>query len=212
MKNYREFLSSKDETWRQAIDRYLRFIDADMKGYFDKDYSYRFADNPSYIYHRTEKVSHAVISAFTDNTKVNVPPDLSDLLCIHGAFNVGDGLFEIFGRQDQLFMTLNQVLERFGHSDFIDKIGIGMQKSLNGFYFFFGVSFPNSDETGFLFFSKSGYFGKMLYSSINPDIMLKKVLPSMFNGSIEKFTLDSLISSQMDRVIINALTVRGYID
>lgn len=214
MKNYKSFLASKNENWQQALLRYNAFRDAEMKDYFSiKDYSYHFNNNKSYDLHFREKISPALIADFEIRTGINVPDNLTDMLCIHGGFTIGEGLIDIFGGYDQsVFPNLEQVLVKFGYDDFIGKIGSGMLKSLNGFYFFFGVSFPESDEMSFLYFSKAGNFGKMIFAPQNQSLVLDKVLPAMFNGSAEKFTLDGIISNQVDRVIVNALTVKGYID
>lgn len=214
MEDYRIFLGQKNETWQQAIDRFLKFREAEMKSYFSKkEYRYRFAENHAYAYHLTGKVSKHYISGFEMRDGIGVPDELIELVCNHGAFKIGDSIFEIFSeKEEEAIMTLPQVLTKYGYSSFIDKIGSGMLKSLSGFYFFFGVSFPESDEMSFLYFSKAGTFGKMLFSPNNPALVLQKVLPAMFNGSADKYTLDSLISNQIDRVVVNALTVKGYID
>lgn len=214
MKDYKIFLTQKNETWQQALDRFARFCDADMKDYFlHKDYSYRFADNKAYLYRPEGKVSPECIAEFTEKYNVKVPPELVDLMCNHGAFCIGDGLLDVFDDIGaDTILTLPQVLSLYGHSDFIDKIGPGMLKSLSGYYFFFGAGFTRSEEPSFLYFNKAGNFGKMLFAAGNEGLVLHKVLPSMFNGSIDKYTLDELISSMIDRVVINALTVRGYIE
>lgn len=214
MKNYRTLLTQKNETWKQALERYHRFCEADMKEYFEhKDYSYRFADNKAYTYYPMGKVSKGCIEDFVARYNVKVPQSLVDLMCDHGVFRIGDSLVEVFDDIGlDTILTLPRILSLYGHDKFIDLISPGMLKSLTGYYYFFGVSFPQSPEIGFLYFTKSGVFGKMLFAPDNKELVLQKVLPSMFNGSIEKFTLDSLISSQIDRVIINALMVRGYIE
>ncbi len=213
MLDYKIFLGTKSETWQQAIARFEKFSEAEMKDYFStKDYSYRFLDNKSYSFHSTGKVSTSYINDFEESRLVTVPDELSDLLSNHGTFTIGDSLLEIFGgNRSEVILTLPQILTKYGHADFIGQIGEGMLKSLSGFYFFFGVSFAESDEMSFLYFSKAGIFGKMLFAPNNPSLVLQKVLPTMFNGSIDKYTLDNLISSQIDRIIINALTVKGYI-
>ncbi|PXV69227.1 hypothetical protein CLV62_101496 [Dysgonomonas alginatilytica] len=214
MEDYRIFLGTKNETWQQALDRFLRFREAEMKNYFSKkDYSYHFSENKAYSYHPTGKVSKHYPSGFEERHAVGVPDALVDFLCSHGGFKIGDSLFEIYGEKEaEPIKTLPEILTKYGYESFLDKIGAGMLRSLSGFYFFFGVSFPESDEMTFLYFSKAGSFGKMLFSPDNPALVLQKVLPSMFNGSIDKYTLDSLISNQVDRVVVNALTVKGYID
>ncbi len=214
MEDYRIFLGTKNETWQQAIARYKKFREAEMNDFFvKKDYPYRFADNKAYTFRLTNKVSTHYIAEFKMKKEVNVPDDLIDLLCDHGAFTIGDSLFAIFGgNKSEVILTLPQTLAAYGHGSFVDQIGTGILNSLSRFYFFFGVSFPESDEMSFLYFSKAGHFGKMLFSADNPSLVLQKVLPSMFNGSVDKYSLDSLISSQIDRVVINALTVKGYID
>lgn len=212
MKDYKIFLTQKNETWKQALERYKSFLAADMKGYFDKDYDYRFGSNSAYTYRETGVLKKDDIEEFSFQNQINVPSELVQLMCNHGTFKIGEGILEIFNKSIDSFMTLSDVMEEYSYKDIQEQIGPGMLKSMNGFYRFFGVSFPQSDETSFLFFDKSGSFGKMHLFRKNPDMALKKILPSMFNGSIEKFTLDSLISNQIDRVIINALMVRGYID
>ncbi len=213
MKNYNTFLASKNENWQESLLRYASFCDAEMLEYFSlKDYSYHFRDNKSYNLHFHEKISPALIADFEIRTAINVPDNLTDMLCIHGGFSIGEGLMDIFGGYDQaVFPNLEQVLLKFGYDDFVNKIGSGMLKSLKGFYFFFGVSFPQSDEMSFLYFSKAGNFGKMIFAPQNEALVLNKILPAMFNGSAEKFTLDGLLNNQMDRVIINALKGEGDI-
>lgn len=214
MKNYKAFFAPKNETWQQAIARYNVFRDAEMLDYFSvKDYSYHFKDNRAYDLAFSGKVSPAVIADFEIRTGINVPDSLTDMLCLQGGFRIGQGLLDIFGGNDQsVFPNLEQVLVEYGYENFVSEIGSGMLKSLNSFYFFWGVSFPESDEMSFLYFSKAGNFGKMLFAPDNRDLVLNKVLPAMFNGSAEKFSLDGILSNQIDRVIINALTVKGYID
>ncbi|SHG13685.1 hypothetical protein [Dysgonomonas macrotermitis] len=214
MKHYRTLLAPKNETWRAALERYTLFLETEMQEYFDtKDYSYHFRDNRSYDLNIQETVSPALIADFEIRTGINVPGSLTDMLCRHGGFSIGEGLIDIFGGYEQaVFPNLQQMLEKTGNSSFASEIPSGMLKSLNGFYYFFGISFPNSDEMAFLYFSKAGNFGKMLFAPDNKELVLKKILPAMFNGSAEKFTLDSLLSNQIDRVITNALTVKGYID
>ncbi len=214
MKDYKIFLTQKNETWQQAISRFQDFLETDMKDYFsNKEYSYRFADNKAYTYYQADKVSTQCIQDFMAKYNVNVPAGLTELLCDHGPFRIGNTLLEIY---DDIgidnILTLPQILSMYGHDNFINQISPGMLKSLSSFYFFFGVSFPHSEEMSFLYFNKAGNFGKMLFAPNNYALVLQKILPSMFNGSIDKYTLDSLISNQIDRVIINALTVRGYID
>ena len=213
MEDYRIFLGTKSETWQEAIVRFKKFREVEMKDYFSsKDYPYRFVDNRAYAYHSTGKVQASYIADFEKRREVTVPEELITLLSDHGPFTIGDNLLEIFGgNNEEVILTLPEILAKYGHAGFVDQIGGGMLRSLTGFYFFFGVSFPDSDEMSFLYFSKAGNFGKMLFAGNNPSLVLQKVLPSMFNGSIDKYTLDTLISGQIDRVIINALTVKGYI-
>lgn len=213
MKDYKVFLTQRNETWKQALERYSRFCEADMKEYFsNKDYSYRFSENRSYVYHPMKKVSEQAIKNFVALHKVNVPASLIDLMCEHGTFRIGNSLLEIYDDMgSDMIMTLSGMLRLYGYDKFIDLITPGMMKSLTGYYFFFGVSFPQSPEMTFLYFNKAGFFGEMLFAVDNKDLVLRKILPSMFNGSIDRFTLDSLIGRQIDRIIINALTVRGYI-
>lgn len=214
MEDYKIFLGSKSETWQQAIARFKKFREVEMKDYFStKDYAYRFMDNIAYSYHSTAKVPASYIADFEKRREVTVPEELISLLSDHGPFTIGDSLLEIFGgNHDEVILTLPEILAKYGHAGFVDQIGGGMLRSLTGFYFFFGVSFPDSDEMSFLYFSKSGNFGKMLFAANNPSLVLQKVLPAMFNGSADKYTLNTLISNQVDRVVINALTVKGYID
>lgn len=213
MKNYRNFFASKNETWKEAIVRYNAFREAEMLEYFStKDYSYHFRDNKAYDCHVSEKVSPALIADFEIRTGINVPDRLTDMLCLYGGLIIGNGLLDIFGGNDSaVFPNMEQMLNKFGYADFVNEIGSGMLKSLNGFYSFFGVGFPESDEIAFLYFSKAGNFGKMLFAPENRALVINKVLPAMFNGSADKFSLDSLFSNQIDRVIVNALTVKGYI-
>lgn len=214
MADYRTFLGTKGETWKQAIARFKKFREVEMTDYFStKNYPYRFIDNAAYSYHSTAKVSADYIADFEKRREVTIPEELVALLSDHGPFTIGDSLLEVFGgNHNEVILTLPQILTKYGHAGFVDQIGGGMLRSLTGFYFFFGVSFPDSDEMSFLYFSKAGNFGKMLFAANNPSLVLQKILPSMFNGSIDKYTLDTLISNQVDRVIVNALTVKGYID
>ncbi|MDH6354798.1 hypothetical protein M2132_001129 [Dysgonomonas sp. PH5-45] len=213
MKNYKTLLTQKGETWQEALTRYERFLKADMLQYFTvKDYSYTFSENEAYLLHQDGKVLTRFIRNFSEEHNINVPDNLTDLMCNYGTFTVGDSLLEIFNQADDTFMTLSEILQSYNYDSLLAEIGPGMLKSLNGFYFFFGISFPQTDQTSFLYFSKAGNFGIMHLSENNHEEALRKTLPSMFNGSIDKFTLDSLISNQIDRIIINALMVRGYID
>jgi hypothetical protein len=214
MLDYKLFFTLKNETWQQALDRYIMFCEADMKDYFlTKTYAYRFADNKAYTLHTPQAIEPQSIDLFTANWGIEVPRQLTDLLCTYGAMCIGDGLLTLFDDKEQSspILSLSQVLDKYGYSDFIQQIRPGILKSVSGFYFFFGVIFAQSDEMAFLYFSKAGHFGKMLFSKVNQDLVLNKILPAMFNGSIDKYTLDTLISSLIDRVIINALTVRGYL-
>lgn len=210
MKDYKIFLGSPTETWREALERFKRFCEADMKDYFStKDYSYHFSSNSSYHYQPKALLSESYISEFSEARSITIPPSLVDMLCKHGAFRIGDNPLDIF---DDGFFNLSQVLTNYGYEEFVGEIKPGMLKSLNEFYFFFGVSFSQSEEMSFLFFNKSGSFGQMLFAPHNKGLLLDKVLPSMFNGTADRYTLDSLISKLIDRVVINALTVRGYIN
>jgi len=213
MKDYKVFLEQKNETWKQALERFQNFCEADMKDYFStKDYSYHFADNKSYALYHTGKVSSGYLAGLASMYNINIPDELEDMLDNYGTFRIGDTLLEIYNDSgSETILTLPLILEKYGFKDIIEKIGPGMLKSLSNFYYFFGVSFPKSPEITFLYFSKAGNFGKMLFSPHNQDLVLRKILPSMFNGSIDKYSLSSLISNQVDRVIINALTVKGYI-
>lgn len=215
MKDYKKFLQPKNESWQEALERFFRFCEADMKEYFsNKDYSYRFADNKAYTYYPQEKVPEEYFEEFSTQYKINIPPDLKNLLSGYGGFYIGSSLIEVYSKAEEnsVFYTLPQILNRYGYSGFLEKISPGMLRSLSNYYFFFGISFPESEEIGFLYFNKAGNFGKMLFAPDNENLVLKKILPSMFNGSIAKYSLDELISVQIDRIIINALTVRGYID
>jgi hypothetical protein len=213
MKSYKQFLSSKNETWKQAIARFKSFRDADMKEYFScKDYSYRFADNKAYNLYMLDKVQDEWVVSFNEERNVRVPVPLADLLCGDGPFRIGDTLFEVFNSVDKgLFMNLSELLNLYGYGYFLERVSSSMLKSLDGYYYFFGVSFPQSEEPDFLFFNKAGFFGKMLFSPHNEAVVLQKVLPSMFRGAIDKYDINSLINNQIDRVVVNALTVRGYI-
>lgn len=214
MKDYRIFLESRNESWQDALNRYQRFCDADMKEYFaTKDYSYRFADNDAYKYHKGKRVMDKWIGAFSSLHAMKVPDTLSNMLCQHGGFCIGHDMLKIFDNNDaDIFRSITEMVNEYGDAEFVSKISPTMLKSVSTFYYFFGVSFPLSDEVGFLYFDKSGKFGKMLFSKINEDLVLNKVLPSMFNGSADKSSLDVLISEQINRVIINALAVKGYIE
>lgn len=215
MKNYKIFLRQKNETWQDALDRFFRFRETDMKEYFsNKDYSYRFADNKAYDYYPQEKVSNEYFEEFSSLNNINIPIDLKNLLNYHGGFLIGSSLIEIYSKVEEstIFYTLPQILDEYGYKNFVEKISPGVLRSLSKYYYFFGVSFPESEEIGFLYFNKAGNFGKMLFAPDNENLVLKKILPSMFNGSIEKFTLNELISIQIDRIITNALTVKGYIE
>lgn len=215
MKDYKIFLRKKDETWQQALDRFFRFREVDMKEYFSsKEYSYHFAENRAYDYHLLDKVSEQYFDDFSNQNNLNVPESLRNLLVHHGGFRIGASLLEVFSntQENRVLFTLSDILKEYAYKDFTGKIGIGMLKSLSNYYSFFGISFPESEEFEFLFFNKAGSFGKMLFAPNNENLVLKKILPSMFNGSIEKFTLDELIAVQIDRIIINALTVREYIN
>ncbi|WP_163319437.1 hypothetical protein [Dysgonomonas sp. 520] len=212
MRDYKTFfLKEKNESWRYALDRYKDFLNSDMKNYSGKnDYSYRFIDNSSYQFHLRPRVPQSVMTDFTKENDMKVPFPLINMMCNYGTFKIGSGIMEVF--DDKMFRNLSEMLMYCGAASFINSIGLGVLTSLNQYYYFFGISFPESEEPSFLYFNKSGYFGKMTFARNNPDYVLKKILPSMFNGSIERFTLDSLISNQVDRVITSALVVRGYID
>lgn len=212
MKDYKTFLSTRQETWHDALIRYKRFLEADMKDYFPVPYSYSFIGNKGYAFQEVDKISPSVLERFSEETGVKVPDDLFDLMCNKGAFQIGESLFNFFSEKEQVIMTLSEVLQYHGYSDYLELIKRGMLRSMSGFYFFFASTFVQKDEVTILYFSKGGYFGLMNISRINPLVFFKKTLPSMFNGSAEKLTLDTLISSQIDRIILNALVVRGYID
>lgn len=213
VKNYKVFLGTQSETWQQALDRYERFRQSEMLDYFStKDYSYYFRDNKAYDFLLGKKVSPALLADFEMQRGVRVPDELEKLLCAFGTFQIGE-VFDIFGGLEQsVFPNLSKLLLSYGYESLLNQIGSGMLKSLDSFYFFFGVSFPGSDEMSFLYFSKAGTFGEMVIAPKNEQLVLKKVLPAMFNGSADKYTLDSLLENQIDRVVINALTVKGYID
>lgn len=214
MKNYRDFLGNKSETWHQAIDRYQHFCHADMAEYFSsKGYSYKFADNKSYVLKVNRQIPVKVLTDFEPAIGFNVPSDLKAMLSTYGPVSIGDNLFEMFDNIHRpAFVPFTEVFTDFGMAEIIGKVKPAVSKSISGFYSFFGVSFKQSDEVSFLFFSKAGNFGKLLYRKANPDDFLNNALPAMFNGSFDKYSLDQLISNQIDRIITNALTVRGYIE
>lgn len=214
MKDYKIFYAPKNESWQAALDRYKDFLNADMLSYFSvKDYSYSFKDNKAYILTDKPTVNMDVISDFQIRNAINVPIDLVDLLSVHGSFKIGQNIFDVIGgdNKDVVFPNLTQILKDLGYAKFADQIPTGMLKSLNGFYYFFAVAFPESEEMSLLYFSKSGNFGKMIFAPQNQALVLEKILPAMFNGNADKFTLNDLLSSQIDRIITNALTVRGYL-
>lgn len=210
MKNYKELLGQPNETWQQAIERYQAFGEVEMNDYFNKEYPYRFESNPAYTYHREGKMTAEYLNNFAKNHTTNIPDELVNMLTQHGAFAIGDTLFEIFDSRKGI-MTLEQVMKDYHYEALAEQMGAGVLDSMNGYYFFFGVTFPQTDEASFLFFNKAGNCGKMHIDTKNHAQVLKKVFPSMFNGSIDKYTVDSLISNQLDRVIVNALKVKGYI-
>ena len=210
--DYKTFFSAGNETWKTAIDRYRSFLNANMPDYFpQKNYPYTFAENTAYTFHYSNKIEETYLSDFTTQTQIKVPADLKYLLSVYGTFYIGNNLLKIFDEEENIFLTLGILLEKFGYTDILQDVGDGMLKSLNSFYYFFGLSFPQADETSFLYFNKAGNYGKISLSKDNKQMALRKTLPSMFNGSIDKYTLDNLISNQIDRIITNALTVRGYI-
>lgn len=211
MKDYKVFLSKKNETWQQAIERYQRFCEAEMKEYFDTPYPYRFINNPAYQFHQLGAEPAEKIQSLEDKFRVKIPVDLADLLVHTGAFRIGNGMFELFHGSKEM-LTLVEVMQAYGYDKLLEQMGEGMLKSMNQYYFFFGVTFPQTDGASFLYFNKAMEFGKMPINDDNHAEALKKIFPSMFNGSADKFTLDDLISNQIDRVIINGLTVKGYID
>lgn len=211
MKDYKIFLTPQNENWQQAIDRYLSFCEADMKDYFTKRDSYRFINNKAYLFHPESKVPKEYLDEFAKGKNIRIPLSLIELLSGYGTFIIGHGLFEIFNHKVGI-MTLEEVLSKYNYLSLLKEIKPAILKSLNQYYFFFGVTFPQTDETSFLFFNKGGNFGKMHIDNLNHDLIQKKVFPAMFNGTVDKYSLDSLISNQIDRVIVNALTVKGYID
>ena len=210
MKNYKELFGQPNETWLQAIDRFKSFCETDMNDYFDKEFSSKFSSNPAYTYHREGKMTVEYLDNFAKKHATNIPDSLINLLALHGAFNIGDTIFEIFDSRKGI-MTLDQILKEYKYDTLAKEMGAGMLDSMNEYYFFFGVTFPQTDEASFLFFNKAGSCGKMHIDNTNHDQVLKKTFPSMFNGSIDKYTVDSLISNQLDRVITNALKVKNYI-
>lgn len=211
MKNYKSLLSDQHETWQHAIDRYLNFTKADMKDFFPIPQSYFFKDNESYCYHSGSKYSQLFIDKFESERSHHIPYDLADLLTKHGCFTIGRGIFEIF-TEEKGFLNLTQALDFYNLNKVVEQISDSMLDSLNQYYFFFGVSFPQSDEISFLYFDKAGHLGKMYIHIENIDMTIKKTLPAMFNGKQDQYTLTSLIGSQIDRVIINALIVKGFVD
>lgn len=210
MNNYKELLSNHSETWQQAIDRYISFTQTDMKEYFSTTETYFFKDNDTYTYHSGQKYSSHYIETFGSQRSHHVPSDLVDLLTKHGCFKIGKGIFEIFS-EEKGFLNLSQALSLYNLSNIEERISDNMLESLNQYYFFFGVAFPQADEISFLYFDKGGHLGKMYIHVDNIDLTVKKTLPAMFSGKVDQYTLDTLIENQMDRIITNALIVRGYI-
>lgn len=211
MKDYKEFLSKKNETWQEAIQRYLSFCEAEMQEYFNTPYPYKFINNSAYHFHQPKAEPIAKIQAIEEKLRIKLPESLKKLLTTIGAFSIGNGMLELFDGSKET-QTLVDVMQSYGYDKLLEQMGSGMLKSMNQFYFFFGVSFPQTDAACFLYFNKAMEFGKMPIDDDNHAEALKKTFPSMFNGSTEKLSLDDLISNQIDRVVINALTVKGYID
>lgn len=211
MKDYKVFLSKKNETWQQAIERYQNFCEADMEEYFKTPYPYRFINNPAYRFHPSAPESIDTIQSLEDKLRIKIPDSLKDLFTTKGAFTIGNGMFELFHGSKEI-QTLVEVMNTYGYDKLLEQMGSGMLKSMNQYYFFFGITFPQTDAACFLYFNKAMEFGKMPINDDNHEEALRKIFPSMFNGSADKFSLDDLISNQIDRVIINGLTVKGYID
>ena len=211
MKNYKSLLSNQNETWKHAINRYLDFTKADMKDYFSTPESFFFKDSDAYCYHGGSKFTQLFINKFESERNHHIPSDLVDLLTKHGCFTIGRGIFEIF-TEEKGFLNMSQALALYNLNKIAEQVSDSMMDSLNQYYFFFGVSFPQSDEISFLYFDKAGHLGKMYIHVENIDMTLKKTLPAMFNGKQDQYTLASLISSQIDRVITNALIVKGFVD
>lgn len=210
MKDYKELLSDHSETWQQAIDRYIRFTETDMKDYFSPSQSYLFKDNESYQYHNGTPYSQVFIDKFEADHKHHIPTDLAQLLSTRGAFTIGKGLFTLFPESTG-FLNLSQVLDMFNMDNVTQRVSLNVLESINQYYYFFGVSFPQTDEVSFLFFDKAGHLGKMYVHVENIDLTIKKTLPSLFSGKVDHYTLDTLMGMAMDRVITNALIVKGYI-
>lgn len=210
MKDYSTFFGHKDETWQQAIDRYISFTETDMKDFFGGTNSYFFKDNPMYVYHQGDKYSIEYLKEFEKNHKLHVPLDLVDLLSIHGSFSIGNNIFEIFSQEKGLTF-LASALDMYNFNNVIDETSTSMLESLDQYYYFFGVTFPQSDEISFLFADRGAHFGKMYMHVNNLDITLKKTLPDMFKGKNDYMSLNNLISNQIDRVITNALIVKDFI-
>lgn len=211
MKNYKDLLGDSNETWLHAIERYQFFCNEQMNEYFDIQHPYQFSNNPAYAYHAKAKMTPHYLNDFGNKHATHIPDSLIGLLTHHGAFTIGNTILQIFDHNTGI-MTLQQVVEQYNYQSIVNLMGTGMFDSINEYYFFFGVTFPQTDEASFLFFSRAGLCGKMHINTDNHHQVLKKVFPSMFNGSIDKYTTDSLISNQIDRVIINALKVKGYIE
>lgn len=213
MKDYTKFLGNKNETWQQAVQRLESFNGAEMSEYFSsKDYAYKFSGNKAYTIHKSPPIPLQDIEKTNSETGVKIPQTLVDMLCIEGSFKVGEVLFEIFNdTESNIILSLSQLLNKTGHDEFSDIIKKDILKSIDNYYFFFGVCFPQSDESSFLYYNRAGTFGEMQFTPKNKDLMVRKIIPSMFTGKTDKYTLDSLISDQIDRIIINALTVKGYI-
>lgn len=211
MKNYKSLLSDQHETWQHAINRYIGFTNADMKDYFPMHESYFFKDNDAYCYHKGSKYSQLFVDKFESERNHHIPSDLVDLLTKNGCFKIGKGLFEIFP-EEKGFLNLSQALDIYNLNNITSQLSDSMLESLNQYYFFFGVSFPQSDEISFLYFDKAGHLGKMYIHIENIDMTLKKTLPAMFNGKLEQYTLASLMGIQVNRIITNALIVRGFVN
>lgn len=210
MKDYKTLFSDHSETWQDAINRYIAFTNADMKDYFSVPVSYFFKNNEAYTFHKEESYTEDYIAKFVNERNHHIPSDLVDLLSKNGCFKIGRGIFEIFP-QEIGFLNLNEALSRYNLSKIEDQISSNMLESLNQYYFFFGVTFPQTDEISFLYFDKAGHLGKMYIHLDNIDLTIKKTLPAMFRGKVDNYTLDSLIAMQIDRVITNALIVKNFI-
>lgn len=210
MKDYKELLSDHSETWQQAIKRYITFTETDMREYFSIPQPYFFRDNEGYTYHTGETYSDDYIDRFETEHKHHIPADLSDLLRKHGCFSIGRGIFEIFP-EAKGFLNISEVFAMYNMGNIAERMSANMLDSINQYYYFFAVSFPQADEVSFLYFDKAGHLGKMYVHVENIELTVKKTIPAMFSGKVDQFTLDTLMGMVADRVITNALIVKDFI-